>query len=259
LKKISTIWVLSAIFILPLFVSPLNAQNKLSSSPSTWSVYFSPNGGCTDAIVRELNNAKSSILMQAYSFTSAPIARALLEAHKKGITIEVNLDKSQLTEKYSSVTFLYNSGIPIRIDSSHAIAHNRIMIIDRETVITGSFNFTKAAEEKNAENLLVIRDRVLAGKYIENWKGHAEHSELYGRKRQVADRMGQAVKKGSLKPFREWAFLSKAELARKAGISAETISRIENGKSCRLEAKLKIILAFGLELSESDKIFGDVI
>jgi DNA-binding XRE family transcriptional regulator len=68
--------------------------------------------------------------------------------------------------------------------------------------------------------------------------------------------MGQERKRNSLKTYREQAFISKAELARKAGISEETISRIENGKSCRLETKRKIILAFGLELSESDKIFG---
>jgi phosphatidylserine/phosphatidylglycerophosphate/cardiolipin synthase-like enzyme len=59
------------------------------------------------------------------------------------------------------------------------IAHNKIMIIDGETVITGSFNFTKAAEEKNAENLLVIRDKKLAEQYIKNWKEHERHSEVY--------------------------------------------------------------------------------
>jgi phosphatidylserine/phosphatidylglycerophosphate/cardiolipin synthase-like enzyme len=67
----------------------------------------------------------------------------------------------------------------VRIDAKHAIAHNMIMVIDGETVITGSFNFTKAAEEHNAENLLVIRDQGLAEKYTANWKAHAEHSEAY--------------------------------------------------------------------------------
>jgi phosphatidylserine/phosphatidylglycerophosphate/cardiolipin synthase-like enzyme len=117
--------------------------------------------------------------MQAYSFTSAPIAKSLLEAHKRGVKVEVILDKSNLTEKYSSVNFLVNNGIPTRIDAAHAIAHNKVMIIDGEVVITGSFNFTKAAEEKNAENLLVVRDKILAQKYTENWKKHAEHSEVY--------------------------------------------------------------------------------
>ena len=63
------------------------------------------------------------------------------------------------------------------IDSRHAIAHNKIMIIDKETVITGSFNFTKAAEEKNAENLLIMKNKELAKVYIENWEKHKGHSE----------------------------------------------------------------------------------
>jgi len=151
------------------------AQEK----PTSWDVYFSPKGGCTDAIIRELNKAKSTILVQAYSFTSVPIAKALLNAHKRGVKVEVILDKSQRTDQYSSATFFYNSGIPVKIDSQHAIAHNKVMIIDGETVITGSFNFTKAAEENNAENLLVIRDNKLAERYIKNWQEHDRHSEVY--------------------------------------------------------------------------------
>ncbi len=53
------------------------------------------------------------------------------------------------------------------------------MVIDGETVITGSFNFTKAAEERNAENLLIVHDRKLAEKYVNNWHEHAQHLKLY--------------------------------------------------------------------------------
>ena len=120
-------------------------------------VFFSPNGGATEAVVSEIGNAKNKILVQAYSFTSAPIAKALLTAHKRGVKVTVVLDKSQRTAKYSSATFLSNVGIPTFIDDKHAIAHNKIIIIDQATIITGSFNFTKAAEEKNAENLLVLK------------------------------------------------------------------------------------------------------
>ena len=162
-----------AIFLLT-FPFSLVAQEKLS-----WSVYFSPHGGCTEAVVKELGQAKTSVLVQAYSFTSAPIAKALLNAHKRGVKIEVILDKSQRTQKYSSATFLYNAGIPVKIDAQHAIAHNKVVIIDGETVITGSFNFTKAAEENNAENLLVIHDKKLAERYIKNWQEHERHSEVY--------------------------------------------------------------------------------
>ena len=74
---------------------------------------------------------------------------------------------------------LTNLGIPVKIDAVHAIAHNKIVIIDGEAVITGSFNFTGAAEENNAENLLVIHDRKLAERYTRNWKEDAQHSEIY--------------------------------------------------------------------------------
>jgi len=91
----------------------------------------------------------------------------------------VILDKNQRTKKYSSADFVAHAGIPTFIDAKHAIAHNKIIIIDGETVLTGSFNFTKAAEEKNAENLLIIRDKAIAEKYTSNWDGHVEHSEPY--------------------------------------------------------------------------------
>ena len=175
---------LLAIFAITLcmVLSPPITPSQEKPTTCNWEVYFSPHGGCTESIIRELNKAKSTILVQAYSFTSAPIAKALLNAHKRGVKVEVILDKSQRTQKYSSATFLYNQGIPVKIDAQHAIAHNKVMIIDGETVITGSFNFTKAAEESNAENLLVIRDRKLAERYIENWKEHDRHSEAYAGK-----------------------------------------------------------------------------
>jgi phosphatidylserine/phosphatidylglycerophosphate/cardiolipin synthase-like enzyme len=83
-------------------------------------------------------------------------------------------------EKYTPADFLAHSGIITMIDAAHAIAHNEVMIIDGETVITGSFNFTKAAEQNNAENLLVIHDDgKLAERYMKNWQDHEGHSEVY--------------------------------------------------------------------------------
>lgn len=140
-------------------------------------VFFSPGGGCTAAVVKEIGNARREVLAQAYSFTSAPITKALLEAHKRGVHVSILLDKSQRSERYSSLTFFNNAGMNVKIDDAHAIAHNKVMIIDGETIITGSFNFTKAAEEKNAENLLVIRNnKKLVKAYTDNFDSHSKHS-----------------------------------------------------------------------------------
>ena len=170
------------IFVALVFLTLWSGQvwgSETAGDHTKWSVYFSPHGGCTEAVVEALGEAKSTVLVQAYSFTSAPIARALVDARRRGVHVEVLLDKSQRTEKYSSATFIYNNGIPCFIDSQHAIAHNKVIVIDGRTVITGSFNFTKAAEDNNAENMLVIRDPDLAAKYTQNWNAHRRHSDVY--------------------------------------------------------------------------------
>ncbi len=92
----------------------------------------------------------------------------------------VILDKSQLTERNTELGPIAQGGIPTWIDAKHAIAHNKIMIIDGETIITGSFNFTRQAENANAENLVVIHGaKDLAATYTENWRAHQSHSRRY--------------------------------------------------------------------------------
>jgi phosphatidylserine/phosphatidylglycerophosphate/cardiolipin synthase-like enzyme len=162
-----------------------------NSIPQGVQVYFSPHGGATDAVVNSLEHATNTVLVQAYSFTSAPIARALVEAKRRGVKVQVILDKSQRTEKYSEADFLKNEGIPTLIDAQHAIAHNKVMVVDAYLILTGSFNFTKAAEENNAENLLVINDPVLAKQYAENWSAHESHSETYDRGDRSEPRLGR--------------------------------------------------------------------
>ena len=142
-------------------------------------VYFSPKGGATEAVVRALDAARQTVFVQAYSFTSKEIAEALLRAHQRGVVVHVLLDKDETGDHYSEAGFLVRHDIAVLIDGKHAIAHNKVMIIDRETLITGSFNFTRQAEEHNAENLLVIHDRRLADRYLENWHEHEAHSERY--------------------------------------------------------------------------------
>jgi phosphatidylserine/phosphatidylglycerophosphate/cardiolipin synthase-like enzyme len=143
-------------------------------------VYFSPGGGCTDAIVNEINQAQRLILIQAYSFTSQPIAAACVAAHQRGVQVYAMLDKSQESEQYSAADFLANSGIPTVIDAKHQIAHNKVILIDGRTLITGSFNFTTNAEKSNAENLLIIHDRPdLYSAYEGNIRHHYEHCTQY--------------------------------------------------------------------------------
>jgi phosphatidylserine/phosphatidylglycerophosphate/cardiolipin synthase-like enzyme len=91
---------------LPLFPADLMLKNTPAQ------VYFSPQGGCTDDVVSTINRARKTIFVQAYSFTSAPIAQALKQAHDRGVSVMAILDRSQCTEKYSGMTYLVHTGIP---------------------------------------------------------------------------------------------------------------------------------------------------
>ena len=152
-------------------------------------VCFSPPlpQGCdpTQTVIQALNSARHQILVQAFSFTSAPIAKAIIDARKRGVDVRIILDKSNARRGYSAATFLEHADVRVLIDAQHAIAHNKVMIIDGQTVITGSFNFTKAAEQYNAENLVRIHNPAIAQQYVQNWSTHAAHaqslSEVSGR------------------------------------------------------------------------------
>lgn len=166
-----------ALFIL-LFgaFSSLCAEHR---SP-TIKVYFSPHGGCTEAVIGAIHTAKKSILVEAYSFTSLPIAEALIEAEHKGIDVEVILDKGQDRDRGSETAFLAQGGIPTYLDAAYKIDHNKFMVLDSSTVITGSFNYTGNAEKYNAENMLVIsNDPELAMSYTTVWKKHLSVSTRY--------------------------------------------------------------------------------
>ena len=143
-------------------------------------VYFSPHGGCTEAVVRAVKGAQKQILVEAYSFTSEPIALALIDAEKRGVDVEVILDKSQEQARGSEADLISESGIPTFIDSAYRIAHDKVMVIDGTKVITGSFNFTRSAEDFNAENMLIIsNDSPLADQYMASWKQHLAQSHPF--------------------------------------------------------------------------------
>jgi len=149
----------------------------------TVDAYYSPKGGCTDAVVKEIQKARKEVLVQAYSFTSKPIAGALIEAKGRGVDVEILLDRSNEKETFTELEHLIKAGMIPQIDANHAIAHNKIMIIDKRTVITGSFNFTHQAENENAENLLIIKGNAeLATAYRQQFLAHKAHCQAPGTK-----------------------------------------------------------------------------
>lgn len=141
---------------------------------------FSPDRGATELVVKTIGEARKSIRVAAYSFTSKPISVALLDASKHGIDVRVVVDKSQATARYTAATFLANQGVPVRVDYKYAIMHDKFIDVDGETLETGSFNFTAAAESKNAENVLVLHEPAVTQRYGQEWERLWGESEPLG-------------------------------------------------------------------------------
>jgi phosphatidylserine/phosphatidylglycerophosphate/cardiolipin synthase-like enzyme len=136
---------------------------------------FTPGEKCTDLIVKQIDEAKKSIYVQAYGLTSQHIIEAVGNAKGRGLDVKVILDKVNETEKQGNgAKYLKSKNIEVLIDNKVAIAHNKVMVIDNKNIITGSFNFTKSAQDRNAENVLIILDdSTIAQKYIANWEKRA--------------------------------------------------------------------------------------
>jgi phosphatidylserine/phosphatidylglycerophosphate/cardiolipin synthase-like enzyme len=145
--------------------------------PPAITSHFSPKGGCTEAVVQEIQRARREILVLGYSFTSRPISQALVDAKLRGVHVEVILDHSNEKEEHTDLQFLLEQGLAPLIDPTHAIAHNKVMVLDGKVVLTGSFNFTNQAEHENAENLLVLKGHPdLVAAYRKDFTGHKGHS-----------------------------------------------------------------------------------
>lgn len=132
-------------------------------------IYFSPNGGCEDQILNWINNANSSIHILIYSFTLDVVSDALISSHQRGIEVEVVFEKQQITE-YSEYQKLRAVGVPVRNDTNPDLMHDKIMIVDGIIVLTGSFNYSAAAEEGNNENLIVIKSMDVATTYEQEFQ-----------------------------------------------------------------------------------------
>ena len=157
-------------FLFLLFLSlPLTAETPLPPG-AAYDLGFSPGGSSLQVALKAVGSAKASILMAAYEFTSREIAAALVTAEGKGVKVQVVADFKASKDKYSVLDQLRSSGIPVRLDKRYAIHHHKFMVIDAESVETGSFNYTEAAVKHNAENALVLwHVPTLAQAYTEEW------------------------------------------------------------------------------------------
>lgn len=158
---------------------------KTIPATGTIQVAFTPGDDATQLIVDAIAGARYEILVQAFSFTNQKIADALIASQKRNIQVKIIADRGQIKKmERGLIPYLASQGITVFVDSKHDAAHNKVIVIDhdseRPVLVTGSFNFTHAAQSRNAENLLIIRgNQRLTQAYLENWQRHHSHATPY--------------------------------------------------------------------------------
>jgi len=144
-----------------------------------WAVYFSPDGGATQAVVEALGRATQSVLVQASTVSAPAIVKALADAQQRGVKVETLLERKHARGRSSPADALARAGVSVMLDGAHPAVNTNVMVIDHEVVLTGGYTFTAAAERENVESLLVIHAPALAARYAEAWQAHAAHSVHY--------------------------------------------------------------------------------
>ena len=146
--------------------------------PATGSIElaFTPGDPIDKLLVAVIDGARQEILVHAYTFTHRRIAQALVNAKRRGIAVSVLADREQAKVVPQNVLpQLVEGGVEVWLDGNFSAAHSKVIVIDadspRATTVTGSFNFTLAAQRNNAENVLVLRENgPVARAYRDNWR-----------------------------------------------------------------------------------------
>jgi phosphatidylserine/phosphatidylglycerophosphate/cardiolipin synthase-like enzyme len=177
-------WLLTAACLLAMHAYAGTTADAVLSTAANARVeaVFTPGDDVAGKIVAAIRHARRQVLVQAFSFTHDDIARALLEAHRRGVEVKLIADREQTEQmEHGQVPVLARGGLQVWLDGEHQNAHNKVMVIDAGTpgalIITGSFNFTRAAQYKNAENAVFISgNESLVMEYARNWQRHLAHS-----------------------------------------------------------------------------------
>ncbi len=150
--------------------APLKNKYYIKLDDININAYFAPEDNVERIINSRLEKAKKSIRFMAFSFTSDVLAESMISKFKQGLTVEGVFERKGSNSEHSEYTKMIIEGLPVVKDKNHRIMHHKVIIIDDTIVITGSFNFSKNANRKNDENILVIESPQIAAKFLEEFK-----------------------------------------------------------------------------------------
>ncbi len=134
-------------------------------------VYFSPDDRVQAALLDLLNNAVSSIDFLAYSFTSDPLSEAIRTRAEAGVRVRGVMDADQMRSNRGTEYDRFRvAGLDVRLDGDSGLMHHKVLIVDKQIVVLGSYNFTASAEKSNDENVLVIHSPEIAARFLQEFR-----------------------------------------------------------------------------------------
>jgi phosphatidylserine/phosphatidylglycerophosphate/cardiolipin synthase-like enzyme len=176
MKRSHLPYLLGALLALGLIAGGASAAPRSFPATGNVEIGFTPGDAVDTLIIAAIERAQSEILVHAYTFTHRRIAQALVSAKRRGVAVTVLADREQARAVPQNVLpQLVAGGVEVWLDGNFQAAHNKVIVIDAElahaTTITGSYNFTIAAQRSNAENVVVLRDNpAVARAYRDNWR-----------------------------------------------------------------------------------------
>ena len=144
----------------------------ISIAGTTVEIYFSPEDKAAERIIKLIQEAQASINFLAYSFTSKDIGEAMMGRARAGVVVAGVMDNGQVkTSQTTEYAPFLKAGLDVRLDGNQTgLMHHKVIIIDQQIVITGSYNFTASAETTNDENVVIIFSPEVAAKYMEEFQ-----------------------------------------------------------------------------------------
>lgn len=147
-------------------VRTLTVQTTLTQTVSQiGDVCFSRTMNCASIIISLIDSAQQSVLVAVYSFTSDSLASALIRAHQRGVEVRAVIEMEQANVRGSEYERLRSAGVAVRLDGNSDLMHHKFMVVDGRVVVTGSYNWSAAAEDRNDENIVVIYGEEIAALY----------------------------------------------------------------------------------------------
>ena len=154
----------------------IEKANKLTlietETDSTYThAFFSPGNNCKNAIIHHIKQAQETVEICVFTISDNEITEQIIATHKKGVSVKIITDDDKINDRGSDIRELYDAGIPVRIDGTKSLMHNKFCLVDKQIIITGSYNWTNSAANRNFENILVNNDF----KAVKSYQQEFEH------------------------------------------------------------------------------------